>query len=138
MVEKLLVGLDDSETSWNALYYATSLAKELGVDKITAVHSKSGGMREGVDDYRSGEEILKEAEARGEKEGVKVEAHMLVRGLDPDDDIVKFAEENNINHIIVGHRGRSSISRVLLGSTAEGVVEKAPCYVTVVRGSCPL
>lgn len=131
--ERLLVGLDDSEESWNAFDYALGLAKDLNLDKVTVVHSEMGGDETGTEEYRGGEEILEEAESRGEDLGVKVETHMLVRGYEPDVDIVKFAEEHRFNHIIVGSRGRSGIGRVLLGSIAEGIVEKAHCIVTVVR-----
>lgn len=62
---------------------------------------------------------------------------MLVRGNDPDVDIVKFAEENDFNHIFLGSRGRSGLERILFGSVAESVVEKAHCCVTIVRGECP-
>lgn len=138
MEERILIGLDDSDESWIAFEYGIELAKEVGAEKITAVHSEEGGDKTDLEEYRTGEEILEEAENRGEKEGIRVDTNLLVRGLDPDEDIVKFAEENNINHLIVGHRGRSSVARALLGSVAEGVVEKSHCAVTVVRGVCPI
>lgn len=138
MTEKILVGLDDSEESWTAFDYAIGLAKRLGLEKISAVHSKVGGGGTEIEEYRTAEEILEEAERRGSERDIEVETHLLVRGLDPDVDIVKFAEEREFNHIIVGSKGRSGISRVLLGSVAEGVVEKSHCMVTVVRGKCVL
>jgi nucleotide-binding universal stress UspA family protein len=35
--------------------------------------------------------------------------------------------------IVIGTRGRSAFKRLLLGSTASGVVTHAPCPVMVVR-----
>lgn len=131
--EKILVGLDDSEESWNAFDYAILEAKKKNLEKITVLHSKEGGGKTDLAEYRAGEEILERAESLGEKEDIKVETELLMRGVEPDNDIVKFAEENDFNHIIVGHRGRSGIRRVVLGSVAGGVVEKAHCMVTVVR-----
>lgn len=133
--ERILVGLDDSEESWNAFDYAVREAKEKGIDEITVVHSEVGGKGTDIEEYRSGEKILEEAEDRGEEEDIEVKTHFLVRGHDPDVDIVKFAEENDYNHILVGSRGRSGIGRALLGSVAEGIVEKAHCVVTVVRAA---
>ncbi|SDK39612.1 universal stress protein [Natronorubrum texcoconense] len=52
---------------------------------------------------------------------------------DPAREIVTFAEEHDVDHIIVGSHGREGVSRVLLGSVAERVVRRAPVSVTVVR-----
>ncbi|ELY55860.1 universal stress protein [Natronolimnohabitans innermongolicus] len=51
----------------------------------------------------------------------------------PAREIVSFAEEHDIDHIIVGSHGRKGVSRVLLGSVAEQVVRRSPVSVTVVR-----
>ncbi|GAB3678785.1 universal stress protein [Halopiger thermotolerans] len=52
---------------------------------------------------------------------------------DPAREVVRFAEENDVDHIIVGSHGREGVSRVLLGSVAEKIVRRAPVSVTVVR-----
>ncbi len=135
MPEKILVGLDDSEESWKAFDYAINEAKKKELAGITAVHSEHE--IETSDERRKSDEILEEAERIGNREGVEVETHLISRDYEPDVDIIKFAEKNEYNHIIVGHRGRTGLSRVLLGSVAEGIVEKAHCAVTVVRDVCP-
>jgi nucleotide-binding universal stress UspA family protein len=53
---------------------------------------------------------------------------------DPANEIVAYAEETDVDHIVVGSHGRSGLSRVLLGSTAEKVVRRSPVPVTVVKG----
>jgi len=52
---------------------------------------------------------------------------------EPAKEIVRFAEENDVEQILIGNHGRSGVSRVLLGSVAEKVVRRAPMPVTVVR-----
>lgn len=47
--------------------------------------------------------------------------------------LVRLAEASGADLVVVGTRGRSGISRMLLGSTAEVVVRTAPCSVLVVR-----
>ena len=47
--------------------------------------------------------------------------------------IVDYAESQNINLIVVGTRGRSGFSKVLLGSVASKVVAYAHCPVLVVK-----
>jgi universal stress protein A len=64
--------------------------------------------------------------------GVKVEAYLRV-GY-PFDEIVLMANHFDVDLIIIGSHGRSGISRLLVGSTAERVVEHARCPVLVVKG----
>jgi nucleotide-binding universal stress UspA family protein len=47
--------------------------------------------------------------------------------------LVRLAEAIDADLVVVGTRGRTGISRVLLGSVAEAVVRSAPCSVLVVR-----
>lgn len=47
--------------------------------------------------------------------------------------IVEYAEENDVDHIVMGSHGRDGPARVLLGSVAELVVRRAPVPVTVVK-----
>ncbi|MFC6757232.1 MULTISPECIES: universal stress protein [Haloarcula] len=47
--------------------------------------------------------------------------------------IVEYADEHDIDHIVMGSHGRSGMSRILLGSVAEIVVRRATVPVTVVR-----
>ena len=47
--------------------------------------------------------------------------------------IVHYAEKENINIIILGSSGKTGFKRMLLGSTASGVVKYAHCPVLVVR-----
>ncbi|MWG33091.1 universal stress protein [Halomarina oriensis] len=47
--------------------------------------------------------------------------------------IVGYAEDHDVDHIVLGTHGRRNLSRVLLGSVAESVVRRAPSRVTVVR-----
>ncbi|WP_254532344.1 universal stress protein [Natrinema gelatinilyticum] len=56
----------------------------------------------------------------------------LVAG-NPAREIVSYASDHDIDHIVVGSHGRSGLSRVLLGSVAEKVVRRSPVPVTVMR-----
>ena len=47
-------------------------------------------------------------------------------------EIVKYAEENAIELIVVGSHGRHGV-KLLLGSTANGILHHAPCDVLAVR-----
>jgi nucleotide-binding universal stress UspA family protein len=47
--------------------------------------------------------------------------------------IVEYAENKNINLIVVGTRGISGFKKLLLGSVASGIVTYAHCPVLVVK-----
>jgi nucleotide-binding universal stress UspA family protein len=64
-------------------------------------------------------------------QGMNVKAYMRV-GY-PSEEIILMANDPDIDLIIIGSRGRSGIRRLLLGSTAERVVEHASCPVLVVK-----
>jgi nucleotide-binding universal stress UspA family protein len=51
----------------------------------------------------------------------------------PIDEVVRIAEEHDIELIIVGTQGHSAIAHLLLGSVAERIVRHAPCSVLLVR-----
>lgn len=46
---------------------------------------------------------------------------------------VDYAEDNNMDLTVVGTRGRSGLKKVLLGSTASGVVAYSSCPVFVAK-----
>ncbi|RCU47758.1 universal stress protein [Haloplanus salinus] len=47
--------------------------------------------------------------------------------------IVDVASEDAFDHVVLGSHGRDGVSRILLGSVAEGVARRSPVPVTVVR-----
>lgn len=52
---------------------------------------------------------------------------------DPKHVIVEYAEDHDVDRIVMGSHGRSGPERLLLGSVAETVVRRAPVPVMVVR-----
>lgn len=48
-------------------------------------------------------------------------------------EIINYARDKSIDLIIMGTHGRGAVAQMLLGSTAEKVVRKAPCAVLTVR-----
>ena len=51
----------------------------------------------------------------------------------PEHTLVRVAERDEVDLVVVGHRGLSGITRRLLGSVSEHVAQHAPCSVFVVR-----
>ena len=63
--------------------------------------------------------------------------HIHIAVGHPAEQIVRFAEGHDIDHIVVGHRGHTLFERWLIGSVARQVVAYAHCAVTVVRQPNP-
>ncbi|AGN01040.1 UpsA domain-containing protein [Salinarchaeum sp. Harcht-Bsk1] len=47
--------------------------------------------------------------------------------------IVSYADDHDVDHIVMGSHGREGVSRLVLGSVAERVMRQAPMPVTIVR-----
>ncbi|HSR43871.1 MAG TPA: universal stress protein [Acidimicrobiia bacterium] len=58
---------------------------------------------------------------------------LLVEGL-PVTRILEIAETREVQHIVMGSQGRTGLSRLMLGSKAERIVQLAPIPVTIVKG----
>ena len=63
-------------------------------------------------------------------ESVNIQIEIRV-GKDSDT-ILQFAEEKNVDLIVMGRRGRSSLGKVLFGNVTEKISRKAQCAVLIV------
>jgi nucleotide-binding universal stress UspA family protein len=64
---------------------------------------------------------------------IKVTTKVILTGIAVYGEIIHYAEKENIELIVIGTRGRSGIKKLLLGSTASGVVTYADCPVLVTK-----
>ena len=129
---KILVGYNGSEVAKSALSQARRYAKTYDA-MVYVVTSMEGGIGEKIEEVNAAAENLKFAQDFLEKDGIRCKTEQLVRGLTPGEDIVKFANENAIDHLFVGIEKKSKTRKMLLGSTAQYVILKAPCPVTSVK-----
>jgi nucleotide-binding universal stress UspA family protein len=135
---KILSALDNSDYAFKALRKAVDMAKkenaELTIYSVYSdwleVEGMSLNLRESL--IRQAEEIV--AKGKGIAEKADVFAKTVVEsGSSPADNIVSYAERNNIEMIVMGHKSRSGLERLLVGSVAVKVVTYAPCSVLVIR-----
>ncbi|WP_295437500.1 universal stress protein [uncultured Thiodictyon sp.] len=136
MIARLLVGYDGSESARAAFDFALDMAGRYGAELhvLAVAHPPDIG-----EDQQT--EVLINA-ARGHYaqalqalkprvEGLKT--RFAVKVGHPAEQILGYAEGHGIDHIVVGHRGRTLFERWLIGSIARRVLAYAPCPVTVVR-----
>jgi len=129
---RILVGYNGSEVAKAALSEAKSYAKTFDA-LVHVVTSLEGGSGEKIEEISAAAENLKFAQEFLERDGIRCETEQLVRGLTPGEDLVQFAKENEIDHLFVGIEKKSKTRKMLLGSTAQYVILKAPCPVTSVK-----
>lgn len=140
-IKSILFPTDFSHYNDAALEYASRLAAESGA-KLHVVHvhdTRDLGSAMGEASYLYAAEWEHE-QHRAERRlthvippipGVTYEHHSL-KGV-PDSEIVGFATDQHIDLIVMASHGRSGLSRIVMGSIAEGVMRKAPCPVLVVK-----
>jgi len=136
---RVLVPIDGSPQSEDALDHAVEEFPDAGIvllhviDPVDAGYSAEGVLPSSSEEwYESRQEraetLFEEARDRA---GRDVETAVEVSR--PAGAIVDYAEEHEVDHVVMGSHGRSGVARVLLGSVAETVVRRSPVPVTVVR-----
>ena len=142
-LKKILFPTDFSEHSLRALPYARSLA-EVFHAKLHLLHVVEP-MRVLADELLAPAPLIQmetDAEERGRarlhelvdlptRAILEIEER-VVRGV-PFAEIVRYAREEEIDLIVLATHGLSGIAHLLIGSTAEKVVRKAPCAVLTVK-----
>jgi nucleotide-binding universal stress UspA family protein len=129
---KILVGYRGLDVGRELLEIALKHAKAFD-GEVLVITSMKGGERDQHAAYEEAEKNLKDAGQYFDENGVKSDIHLLVRGFEPGEDIVRFAREKNVDEIIIGVKSRSKVGKLLFGSTAQTVILRAPCPVVTVR-----
>lgn len=140
-IKRILVPTDFSERSKKALLYARALAEKqhAEIDLLHVISLSDEGAIYGSAYYpvyekefldasdKQLDEMLKSVEA---PEG---ELKTFTRSGSPVHEIVEFAQENEIDLIVIATHGHRGLKHFLLGSTTENVIRHAKCPVLVVR-----
>jgi nucleotide-binding universal stress UspA family protein len=147
---RILVAVDGSETSINAADYAITLAKnninEAEVFVINVIDippifkmlpsdSRKQLIRIGRQQASQIFDTIDEmAKSHDVKTKMKINTEMVeTSSVSAADAIITYAQEKDVDLIVVGTKGRSGMSKALLGSVASKVVTYSPCSVLVVR-----
>jgi nucleotide-binding universal stress UspA family protein len=131
----IIVGYDGNRSAKEALNLAKKHAKAFDA-KVFVVTSLVGGTENQEDqlkDIKKAERDLEYAKETLESDGITCETHLLVRGLDPGEDIINFANQNNADEILIGVEKKSKVGKFIFGSTAQFVILEAKCPVIAVK-----
>lgn len=151
MLDHILVPLDTSALAETALPYAQHIVSESGLITLLTV-TENIDMTTLTEGYppvspagESGAEIHNSLEAETleylgsialqiKASHPTVSIRKLVQVGDPGSVILKVAETQDVDTIVMSTRGRSGLSRVLFGSVTQKVIYSATCPVFVVPG----
>ncbi|MBS3731275.1 MAG: universal stress protein [Desulfobacterales bacterium] len=129
---KILVGYNQTAAAKAALSLAGDHALCFNA-KVYIMTSMEGGTSETLEEIEKVEKKLQEAGQLLQEKGVEFETHQLARGMAPGEDLVRFAEEKEIDLVFVGIKKKSRAQKIILGSTAQYIILRAPCPVTTVK-----
>lgn len=145
MDQRVLVAIDDSTPATAALEHALKQLSDTETT-ITVLHvidedEPDGSLRQRLlsEAYhahcdaaeQTAKTILKNAQTSAEDYGVDITT--AIRYGMPARQITQYANENDIDRIIMGTHGRSGLSRLLLGSLSDLVMQRSSVPVTLVR-----
>jgi nucleotide-binding universal stress UspA family protein len=139
MFKKILVPIDESASAKRAALVGLDMAQkykaELVVISVVPLPEYGGTVGEIAEAKTEGEERfrrpLEELKSQGLLEGIQIRTEILFGH--PAETIVKFVHKNDIDLVVVGHKGSSRIKEFLLGNVASRVVHHVPCTVVVVK-----
>jgi nucleotide-binding universal stress UspA family protein len=140
---KLVVGYNGSNSSKKALAMVQKYAKDFNA-KVHILTSLVGEQvpPEALTWRVVGQEadIIKEVESSLElaqktlaDKGISAEKHLLIRGLEPGEDIVQFAKDVDADFIVIGIGKTSRVGKLFFGSNAQYVILESSCPVITVK-----
>ncbi|AFZ71684.1 universal stress protein [Natronobacterium gregoryi] len=137
-MNSILVPVDGSAAAGHALEQALQLADEsdesVEVDVLTVVDTTTTPIQFGVTDVVEIDRarMLLVDEIAAVSDDHDAEIHGAVRRGRPARIVTSYADERDIDLIVLGRTEHSSVGETLFGSTADRVVERAPVPVLVV------
>lgn len=145
---KILIAVDDSLHSDRAVRFVARMRWPAGSRVIVAtvmmpdVATPLAGADAGIPiPVEVSEELRRHARgvvARAEDElraaGIATESRLPVG--DPRDGLLRLAESEHVDLMVLGSHGRTGLAKLLLGSVSSHAVTHAPCSVLVVKEDC--
>jgi nucleotide-binding universal stress UspA family protein len=140
-IQRVLMPVDFSEPSREALAYARQLAEQFHAELILAHVTELPFVDPNLAEIdtqtfeenarQSAQEQLDKAVAALRTAGITASGRLLT-GV-PWNEVVEFARREPVDLIVAGTHGYTGLKHILLGSTAERIIRHAPCPVLVVR-----
>ena len=135
-MNKVLVGVTDAPEGRAALDRAIAEARLRQAGLVIVNHMRVGEPTERqVARFRAADERLERLQADLEKEGMEVRTRHAVGVSSPSHELLKAADEEQVDLIVIGIRRRSPVGKLVLGSTSQDVLLAANCPVLAVKAT---
>jgi nucleotide-binding universal stress UspA family protein len=141
MYERIVVPTDGSACASAAVEHATDIAQQYDaslhllsvVDSRNISHGSPAVSPAQIEStlQEQAEGVVSEAADEAASEGLSVQTEVIT-GI-PDTAIIDYAEENDLDLIVMGTHGRTGLHRYLLGSVTERTVRQSPVPVLTIR-----
>jgi universal stress protein A len=138
VLRQILVPTDFSDESRAALAYGAALAETFRAS-LHVLHVIEAPEAMPVQDESRQLEATVEATAWDElrellgDDYARLQATLAIEWGTPVDEIIRYAQEHEIDLIAMGTHGRGGLKRLILGSVAESAVRGAPCPVLTIH-----
>jgi len=138
-IGRILCPTDFSEESKNALKVAKGL-RDIFSSRLDVVHVFPGHILEKkMKKWKNGDKAIKElfeqTAARLDKflSGSGIKGPGIIDKGEPENKIISFSRENDIDLLVMGARGLGFIKGMLIGSVTDAVLKSSPCPVLVIH-----
>lgn len=127
----VLAAIDGSDNSMRALEFATQLADKFDAE-LHAVHISDNRTDATDAVFDRAEEVVGDTSVDSTFE-LRESSQLTVRTAhEAGKQLLAYASEHGIGHIVVGHHGAGRVERAMLGSASETIVRGTTVPVTVV------
>ncbi len=138
MSYRVLCAYDGSASAEKAFEFSLTLANALHGDlhAICVVHPP-----EPPEDVET-EALLESGQERAQQDFARLQIRAQATGVaplfqvavgHPAEQILYHADQVQADHIVLGHRGKNTFKRWLMGSVSHRIISYATCAVTVIR-----
>lgn len=136
---KIAVAVDGSEYAVRAAKFAINLAKHMPDAELEVIFVAD------FDKVKDDHLLTKSTDIIEWKREKKVNPVVELAKIDnikarsvilkgkPNLEIIQYVNNNAVDHLVIGSRGRNTLQEMMLGSVSHKVVKRANCPVTVVK-----
>lgn len=133
MFEQILLAIDGSEHSDKAVRAAGDIARRSD-GRVRVIHVHEGGIVAPIETSTEAQDLVDRTITQLEADGVEAAGEAIgARSGSVAPTIVQAARSLGADLIVMGTRGLSDFSSLLLGGVAHKVIHHADCPVLVVR-----
>ncbi len=131
---KIMVAYNSrSRSSENALELAKRHAVAFGASLDVVTSAERTRSEKDIPHVEEAEKGLWEVQQQMERQGISCRTHLLIQYKSRGEDLVEFAEEHEIDEIVIGVEKKSKVGKFVMGSLAQYVIIQAPCPVVTIK-----